>query len=97
MGLGHSGYVAASRRPQIDKSAANSMDYMVPRSGLEQLGLLLWAFPLMFWGVIFSTLWDGVQAGKRHILQLIGWCVAGAFVIGSWGSTIQSRAIELCG
>ena len=72
------------------------MDYMIPSSGAGQLGLLLWAVPLLLWGVIFMPLWAGFQEGKTPIWMPLGWAVVGAFIIGGWGSSIQARAIELC-
>jgi hypothetical protein len=72
------------------------MDYMIPTSAVGQLALLLWSLPLIIWGVIFMPLWAGLQEGKTPIWIQLGWAVAGAFIIGNWGITVQLRATELC-
>ena len=68
----------------------------VPSSGWGQLGLFLWAIPLLFWGVIFATLWSEVQAGKSTAWKSLGWALLGALFIGGYAQSIQSRIIDVC-
>ena len=68
-------------------------DLMVPNNGFAQVGLLLWAIPLLFWGALSR---DAFARIDTEMLPAVMWCLAGAFVIGAWGQAVQSTALEFC-